>query len=364
MAVAYQFRGTFLQTTTRVYQLDPISDARWSELVGRHPNASIFHTVGWLDALRKTYGYQPTVFTASPPDEPLKNGLVFSQVESWITGRRLVSLPFSDHCDPLCNDAHELSSLLQFLQSQLDVQKWKYIEIRPTHWNPLASGDSVQFLPGPSYSLHVVDLRPPLNAILKGLDKNSVQRRIRRANRSSIVEKCGRSEDLAREFYRLFVVTRKRHRIPPVPYAWFQNLLQTLGSAIEIRMAYHNAAPIAGIVTLRFRDVVYFKYGCSDASYNKLGVTPWLFWQAISDAKGSGATSFDLGRTLNTNLGLLKFKNNWAPNPQPLVYWQYPYISGLESVEDWKLHTANRVFSRMPNWMLKLAGNVAYRHIG
>ena len=38
----------------------------------------------------------------SPPDEPLENGFLFCRVESWLTGRRLVSLPFSDHCEPLC----------------------------------------------------------------------------------------------------------------------------------------------------------------------------------------------------------------------------------------------------------------------
>lgn len=347
-----------------VYQVDPTADTRWSELVNRHPGASVFHTVGWLDALRGTYNYRPVVFTTSPPAEPLENGLVFTRINSWVTGRRLVSLPFSDHCEPLCSDRQELIFLLRYLQTQLPAQKWKYIESRPSAWDFSGLGDGVEFLPGAKYSLHVLDLRPGLTSILSRLHKDSVQRRIRHAENSSLDEKWGRSEELADQFYRLFVVTRKRHQIPPIPHKWFQNLIRCLGPAIEIRMAYKDGIPVAGIVTLRFKDILYFKYGCSDARYNNLGATPWLLWRAIVGAKSTGATSFDMGRTLNSNCGLLTFKNHWVSNATQLVYWQYPYVSAFELVDDWKLQTANRIFSHMPNWMLKVAGNLAYRHIG
>ena len=52
----------------RFYQIDPTKDARWAELVERHPKASVFHTVGWLKTLRRTYGYEPVAFTTSLSD--------------------------------------------------------------------------------------------------------------------------------------------------------------------------------------------------------------------------------------------------------------------------------------------------------
>ncbi|MGH9220750.1 MAG: hypothetical protein ACRD1W_15700, partial [Vicinamibacterales bacterium] len=78
---------------------DPIEDPRWSELLEHHSAASIFHSPGWLNALRQTYGYQPFVVTTST-GSILENGLVACEVKGWAS-RRLVSLPFSDHCDPL-----------------------------------------------------------------------------------------------------------------------------------------------------------------------------------------------------------------------------------------------------------------------
>jgi hypothetical protein len=81
-----------------VYEIDPMRDPRWDEFLETHQHASIFHTRRWLEALRRPYGYAPVAFTTSSPGHQIVNGLPFCQIPSWLSGRRLVSLPFSDHC--------------------------------------------------------------------------------------------------------------------------------------------------------------------------------------------------------------------------------------------------------------------------
>src|SRR5262245_20006552 len=98
-------------TSTTVHQLDPLSDPRWKDLVAWHPDASVFHPSAWLGALQRSYGYQPVAYTTSAPGAPLGDGIVFCRVESWLTGRRLVSLPFSDHCAPLVERVTALGQL-------------------------------------------------------------------------------------------------------------------------------------------------------------------------------------------------------------------------------------------------------------
>jgi hypothetical protein len=83
-----------------VYAINPLQDDRWHEPIVRHPSASVFHTRGWLRALQMTYGYEPIAFTTSAPSQELKNALPFCVVRSWLTGDRLMSLPFSDYCEP------------------------------------------------------------------------------------------------------------------------------------------------------------------------------------------------------------------------------------------------------------------------
>ena len=104
------------------YTLDPLLDPRWPEFLERHARASVFHSRGWLEALRRTYGYEPIVYTTSPPTADLANGLVFCRIDSWLTGRRLVSLPFSDHTEPLVDSEGELQYLLGCLER--DRKPW------------------------------------------------------------------------------------------------------------------------------------------------------------------------------------------------------------------------------------------------
>lgn len=348
----------------RVYTLDPLADSRWDELVAFHPRASVFHNRGWLESLARTYGYRPLVFTTSPPNSALRNGLLFCQVASWLTGRRLVSLPFSDHCEPICDSPEEMDGLTDGCRAELAARNWRYLEVRPTHLDVANAWSEAGFRPVGQYFLHVVDLRQRPEKLFQSFDKDSVQRRIQRAERAGLVEKCGTSPELLAQFYRLFVMTRGRHNLPPPPYKWFENLIECQGTGLEIRVACKDGTPIAAILTLRFRDTAYFKYGCSDARFNRFGATPWLLWRAIAAAKANGALTFDLGRTQESNAGLLAFKNNWAPNRQRLIYWRFPGGPSLDSPSGWTLRAAKRVFSFMPNRVLAVSGKLIYRHIG
>src|SRR5262245_25827296 len=89
------------ETRLMVHRVDHVRDRRWPEFLKRDSRASVFHSSEWLEALRRTYAYEPTVLTTSAPGEDLVNGLVFCRIRSWLTGTRIVSVPFSDHCEPL-----------------------------------------------------------------------------------------------------------------------------------------------------------------------------------------------------------------------------------------------------------------------
>jgi hypothetical protein len=347
-----------------VRQIDPTKDMRWSRLVARHPRASVFHTVGWLQALQHTYGYQPVVLTTSPPTEELQNGLVFCRVKSWLTGLRLVSLPFSDHCEPLCDSIEELDLLIRYLQSAVEQQHWRYLEVRPISGHFGEANHKSSFSPAAKYYLHTLSLCPAVDDLFQGFDKDCVQRRIRRGDRAGLIAKCGRSEEMLKDFYTLFVATRSRHCLPPMPYAWFQNLSRYLGESVEIRIAYKSEVPVSAVLTLLFKDTVLYKYGCSDARFKSLGATPWLLWKAIAAAKSKGALRFDFGRTEEDNKGLLEFKNRWVPKPQELIYWKIPKTSSIDSARGWKLQMAKRAFSVMPKSLLRLTGRLLYRHVG
>ena len=113
------------------FVLEPLADSRWTRFVDRHPHTSVFHTRGWLEALHRTYGYEPVVYTTAAPTEDLTNGIVFCRTDSWLCGRRLVSLPFSDHCEPLVDNKEELAFLTTSVIQEACSGSYEYVEIRP-----------------------------------------------------------------------------------------------------------------------------------------------------------------------------------------------------------------------------------------
>ena len=349
----------------RCYQVDPIQDPRWADLADRHPGASLFHSVAWLNALRRTYGYEPVAFTTSSPTGELNNGLVFCHVNSWLTGHRLVSLPFSDHCEPLFDSAEDLRFLIRYLQSSLERNAWEYLEVRPINANLGQPDHQVGFEPAATYFVHTLDLRPDLDEVFQNLHRDSVQRQFQRAEQAGLVEKCGTSGDLLKEFYRLLVMNGGRDHLPVPPYAWFRNLLQCQGTALEVRLASQDKTPIAAILTIRFRDVVYYKYGSLDVRFNQLGAMPWLLWRAIVAAKSNGASEFDMGQTEENDANLLALQNHWVPGPKRLVYWRYSDNSPSRvSADSWKLKMAKGAFSYIPSGLSTITGKLLYRHIG
>lgn len=344
-----------------IYEVNPQADPRWSALVECDPRSSVFHTTEWLGALQKTYKYVPRIFTFTSPGFQLSSGLVFCEVNSWITGSRLVSLPFSDHCEPLVQDAEELRMIISGLRKQTagDV---RYLEIRPRS-NDIGVQHDVW--PYSSHCLSVIDLRPGIEKLYSRLHKDSVQRKIRRAEREHIVVEEGRSEALIRDFYELLVLTRRRHKLPPQPLYWFQNLVAGFGRKLTIRVARVKNKPIASILTLRHKKTLVYKYGCSDDRFHNLGSMPFLFWHAIQEAKSERLEEFDLGRSANANMGLLKFKDHLGADRTWLRYWRSSAPNFVSSAgEAAQYGIAQTVLSHLPDSMFRLAGKILYRHIG
>jgi len=344
-----------------VHTLDPLSDPRWPEFVRRHPNASAFHTVGWLRALRVTYGYEPVAFTTSAPFEGLRNALLFCVVRSWLTGSRLVSLPFSDHCEPLVGNSEELSALHFFIEHFYKQQRLKYVEMRSA--SPLLETEG-GFQMAQTFYLHRLDLRPNLDVLLRSFHVKSVQQMIRRAEREALTYEEGLSEPLLIKLYSLLCLTRQRHHLPPQPINWFRSLIECLGETVCIRIASKDGRSVAGILTMIHGKRIIYKYGGSEARLSKLGGTQLLLWRAIQDAKNAGVEEFDFGRSDCDNIGLIAFKEHWSAERFPLTYWRYPEAAKSSLTDGWKARYAKQLFARLPNGVVSLAGNFLYRHIG
>jgi hypothetical protein len=311
--------------------------------------------------LQATYGYAPVALTTSAPNEHLTNAILFCAVSSWLTGSRFVSLPFSDHCEPLIECAEQFGTLCAHAEVLRVREGRKYVELRSA--NPCLEFGK-EFSSANTYTLHRLDLRPSLIALHNGFHKDCIQRKISRAERESLTYEAGRSPLLLQQLYGLLQLTRSRQHLPPQPFEWFQNLVTCMEKDVCIRIASKAGQPIAGILTISHGKKMVYKYGGSDTEFNNLGATSMLLWQTIKEAKEAGAEELDLGRSDIDNPGLIAFKSRWSAKCSTLTTWRTPAVVTSPSFEHLRARLAKEVCARLPDRALTLAGRLLYRHIG
>src|SRR5579885_3460620 len=114
-----------------ILEIDPLADRRWPEFLSVQPGSSVFHTPCWLEALHRTYGHKPAALIASGPHGEITDALVFCRLHSPLSGRRLISIPFSDHCEFLITRDVQAAELLSQFGETARAEECAYGEIRP-----------------------------------------------------------------------------------------------------------------------------------------------------------------------------------------------------------------------------------------
>src|SRR2546422_6087511 len=154
--------------------IDPLCDPSWDRLVLLHSGFNFFHRAAWAKVLCKTYGHKPLYLHFCRDGEPL--ALVpMMEVASPFTGRRGVSMPFSDFCRPLLFDEWSGESLMERLLELGRERKWRYFELRGGKETLPASAVAAEKFYG-----HKLDLTVGIEEVFARF-RDSVRRAIRKA---------------------------------------------------------------------------------------------------------------------------------------------------------------------------------------
>ena len=164
-----------------IREIDALTDSRWPSFLRRNPVASVFHTRGWLEAVRMTHGYQLRALSISAPDGNIQSAAVFCRVSSRLTGRRLISVPYSAHCDPLVASAADFQSLLLAFEEWAQQEGCKYVELRPASALPLIQSEWKR---SQEFYLHRLDLRAEADSVFRDSHRDCIERRTRHAEKA------------------------------------------------------------------------------------------------------------------------------------------------------------------------------------
>jgi CelD/BcsL family acetyltransferase involved in cellulose biosynthesis len=335
-----------------------VEDPRWLEFVQLHPRALIFHHPSWINLIAESYGFQKFVLAAIGEKGQLQGGLPVSEINSWLTGRRMVSLPFTDYCPPLVSEENVISALTEYLIAYSRDTKATSCEVR---WE-LPENQGITQLN--AFTLHHLGLSTDYGLILQNMKKGH-RYNIRQAEKSGL--QIRRITTLAemQEFYRLQLITRRRLGVPAQPRKFFDRLWDNiLAKGLGfVSLVYYQSQPVAGAVFFIYQKTITYKYSASDDRYWDLYPNNLLLWDAIKWACQNGYLTFDFGNSPVDNKGLRNFKQGWGTVEQPLIY---SYIG--KKIPARQTGTLNRamtaVIKHSPVVVCRLAGQLLYGHFG
>jgi len=346
-----------IKALNRIVKLDP-SDDCWEAFVKSFPHANIFHHPSWVNLLADCYGFNPFVFALVNEENNILAGLPLLEVQSYLTGNRWVSLPFTDYCNPLYCDDDALRLVTEELIHVSHIQNKPYTEVRWT------LPDNTRVQSESNYVHHTLNLDQEIDTIFSSLHRTQRQN-IRTAEKNQVQVVRREGLDAMRVFYQLHCYTRRRHGVPVQPWRFFELLHDRLltRNLGFISLAYAGKQCLAAGLFLSWNKSLIYKYAASSDVGQDLRPNHLLTWTAINWGCENGYKVLDFGRTDLNNRGLRTFKNRWGAaeisRPYSIISTKNdkPLVRRIPSV-------INTIIRNSPMWVCRLCGEFLYKHFG
>lgn len=328
-------------------------DESWDS--GLPGEAGFFESSAWARILMDCYGHRPFYMRIGAGG--MNTHLPMMEVSSWATGRRGVSLPFTDFCGT-SNPAHGARAF-ELLCALGRERRWRHFELRGAS---VAPADAP---PSSSFHSHLLDLTPGAACVRAGYAP-AVRRALRKARESGVEVEVGAGSGLMEEYYALHVLTRKRHGLPPQSWRFFAALHQhaIATGAGFVAIARKAGRALAGAVFLHSARKAIYKYGAADAGAQTLRPSNMVMAAAIEHLISLGMESLHFGRTDWHSEGLRRFKQGWGTAEKELRYHRFDlsrnqWVTAAGRVSGWH----NRIFARLPLWANRVVGAILYPHL-
>ena len=350
----------------KLISIDPQTDPIWQQLI-RQYRSDVFHSPEWLGVLARTYCFEPRALVVLDEAGQPRSGMAYCQIED-INAPRIVSLPFSDFCDPLVANGEDWLSLT----NQLRAEQCS-ITVRCLH-NDIPLQHEAQVRPLAGFALikrakwHSLDLQADLETLWQGLH-GSARRAINKAQRDGVVVHLAQQKEVLRAFFELHLGVRKyKYHLLAQPYSFFEHIWDYFMTRQKgaLMVAIHQDKIIGGVIFLEWQHKLYYKFNASDPAYISLRPNDLIVWEGIKYGLAKGYTYLDFGLSDWDQEGLLQYKRKFASEEKTISFLRYTPNGAQTS----QVHPLRNVLSELtalltdasvPDQVTEKAGEVLYQ---
>jgi len=330
-------------------------------------DASFFYSDAWLNLITRLYRHPIVPLLTTNQAGQMTGFLPLCSIQSPLTGRRLVALPYSDYYPLLASDDNTANDLITQAIDLAQQQKVRYLELRTGLNETLAR--RTDLVEVNSCVRPLLPLPGDPDAAWSGLRK-PVRNQIKKSRKLGVQVRIAQQREEVAHYYRLHLQTYcKKHGVLAQPAQFFYGLWDNLAAngMMQLLLAEYEGHVIAGLVILvSSSTTVGLAYGGADERYLHLAPNNLLTWAAITWGCEHGYQVLDMGRTERANEGLIEFKRRWGAIPEPLpYYYYYPATTGLEATsgQSQKRHFLNSCWKHLPVAITGPLGGRLYRHM-
>lgn len=335
-------------------------DVRFTRAVDRyimsHPQGTPFHETRWLDLVRTTFGFANKTLVAADTTE-IRGVLPLALVSAPISGRRLVSVPFSVYGGVLASDPEAIGALDAAACQLARQMHVRYVELRylgqgSTHHASSRTHETYR------------KLLPVTADDVLGTIPRKARAEVRKARQRHGMTFVSGSE-LFEDFYALYCINKRGLGSPVFQRSYFRRLLDLYGHRALLHGIEHEGKVITAVLSLCAGKVIYPYYSGTAEGANRLGASNALYASLMETAVEQGFSLFDFGRS-RIGSGPASFKQHMGFEPTPLDY-QYFFPHGGKpphlSPDNPSLAIPQRILSALPMWLARGVGPVLMRHV-
>ena len=319
---------------------------------------SLFNSSQWIGVIQNTYGFTLDASTLRCQGH-IQAAIPFMEIDD-LRGRRILTLPFSDYCDPLVDSHQHWQRLVAPILDLGAPVRFRTLRSACPNTDPRFN------LTGTSL-WHSADLRRPEKQIWESLRDNARQN-IRKAERSGVVVREGRTLEDVRIFYRMHSELRKeKYRMFAQPFSFFEHIHAAFAAndGLVVLLAEQDRVAIAGILFIVHGDTIYYKFNAS--ADTALRPNDLLVWTGMRLGQRLGVAHLDFGVSDVDQPGLVRFKRKFATEERTVSYssWLPP------GHHDQRADEAGRLLSKLTdvltspdidNRVTRSVGDVVYRY--
>lgn len=323
-----------------------MDETEWDEFVEQHPESTFFHQSGWKRVIENVYGFKAH-YLAAKDRNGIQGILPLFEIKQ-LTGKKLISVPFSTEGGILANSDKVKNQLIEQAKTIVKESNLDYLELRQEK-------DIGTKLKTKDYYYHLklkLDFNPEI--VWKNADRK-LRNAVRKARKLGLTTDKGLK--YLDEFYRVFSSNMRDLGTPVDKKEFFEEMIKQFPNSVDIVVARLNNETIGALFLINDEKTLKSEWATSYRKYFGYNASQLIYWRAIEDACKEGFEIFDFGRSL-WGSGTFRFKEKFGAKP---VQLHYKYFMNRGEIPDtrktnWKRQLFAKCWGKMPLFVANRLG--------